>query len=252
MDDKIKKKVLKKHTKGTFGSIVATAANVRKPEIKLPEIKKPNVKIPPVKDLFTKKAADEPGPEPNELHVTSISTRSALKIIYYLMTVDGQLLPSELDQFDLIGREIAPEYQNMKDELVKECRTQLERVIDTEDHFEVVREGVEDALQHSIKTEVSFITPKLLIWDLLTIAYSDESYHETERKLIKYIVRKLDIDKAVYMEMESTILTILDLEKEQEWLNNTDRPYRVIEAQVNEIEDRKHVIFESVKDLIAL
>ena len=45
-------------------------------------------------------------------------------------------------------------------------------------------------------------------------AYSDESYDETERKLLKYIVRKLQIDKAVFLEMESSILTILDIEKE--------------------------------------
>jgi len=32
----------------------------------------------------------------------------------------------------------------------------------------------------------------------------------------------------------------------------TDRPYLTIEAMVNEIADRKNVIFESVKDLITL
>ena len=95
-------------------------------------------------------------------------------------------------------------------------------------------------------------TRQLLVWDLLTIAYSDESYDETERKLLKYIVRKLQIDKAVFLEMESSILTILDIEKEIAWIKTTDRPYLTIEARVNELTKRQAVIFDSVKDLITL
>lgn len=98
----------------------------------------------------------------------------------------------------------------------------------------------------------TFITPKLLVWDLLTIAYSDESYDERERKLLKYIVRKLGVDKAVFLEMESSMLTILDIEKEIAWIKTTDQPYLTIEARINELMKRKAVIFESVKDLITL
>ena len=90
------------------------------------------------------------------------------------------------------------------------------------------------------------------MWDLLTIAYSDESYDERERKLLKYIVRKLGVDKAVFLEMESSMLTILDIEKEIAWIKTTDQPYLTIEARINELTKRKSVIFESVKDLITL
>lgn len=96
------------------------------------------------------------------------------------------------------------------------------------------------------------MTPKLLVWDLLTIAYSDESYNERERKLLKYIVRKLGVDKAVFLEMESSMLTILDIEKEIAWIKTTDQPYLTIEARINELTKRKSVIFGSVKDLITL
>jgi len=52
--------------------------------------------------------------------------------------------------------------------------------------------------------------------------------------------------------MESSIMTMMDLEKELNWIKTTDRPYLTIEAMVNEIQDRKNVIFESIKDLIML
>ena len=91
-----------------------------------------------------------------------------------------------------------------------------------------------------------------MVWDLLTVAYSDEQYDEAERKLLKYIVRKTNIDKAVFLEMESSILTLMDIEKELTWIKTTNKPYLTIEAMVNELMDRRNVIFESVKDLISL
>lgn len=92
----------------------------------------------------------------------------------------------------------------------------------------------------------------MLVWDLLTIAYSDENYDETERKLLKYVVRKTDIDKAVFLEMENSILTLMDVENELSWIKTTEKPYLTIEAMVNELMERRSVIFESVKDLIVL
>ena len=52
--------------------------------------------------------------------------------------------------------------------------------------------------------------------------------------------------------MESSMLTILDIEKEIAWIKTTDQPYLTIEERINELTKRKAVIFESVKDLITL
>lgn len=186
------------------------------------------------------------------LNITAISTWNAIKIIYYMMAADGEIFHSEEEKFDSIGKELDPNFKDNREQIIKECQQQLDKVIDPEDYYDTLQEGVEDALVHSRQTADTFITPKLLVWDLLTIAYSDESYDENERKLIKYIVRKTNIDKAVFLEMESSIMTLMDIEKELAWIKTTDKPYLVIEAMVNELADRKSVIFDSVKDLISL
>ena len=194
-------------------------------------------------------AESEKGTAPE---VKSIATRNALQIIYYLMAADGTVYHSEEEKFDAIGAALDPNFADSKPAIIKDCQAQLEKVIDLEDYYDVLQDGVEDAIQSSNETADTFITPKLFVWDLLTIAYSDESYDETERKLLKYIVRKLQIDKAVFLEMESSILTILDIEKEIAWIKTTDRPYLTIEARVNELTKRQAAIFDSVKDLITL
>ena len=113
-------------------------------------------------------------------------------------------------------------------------------------------DGVENAIREGANAQNAIVTPKVLLWDLMTIAYSDAHYDERERKLLKYIARKLNIDKTIFLEMESSFLALMDLEDEVNWIKRTDRPFLTIESMVNEIADRKNVIFESVKDLITL
>ena len=168
------------------------------------------------------------------------------------MAADGKIFHNEEEKFDAIGKELDPDFVDHKEQIVKECQIQLDKVIDTEDYFDALREGVEDALLYMKTTDDTFITPKLLVWDLLTVAYSDEKYNEVERKLIKHIVRKTNIDKAIFLEMESSILTLIDIEKELDWIKTTNKQYLVIEAMVNELKDRRNAVFESVKDLIML
>ena len=222
------------------------------------KVKVPEVDASKIKDVFKKKettrSADAGDVEDKEdvIVIKAISTRNAIKIIYYLMAADGQIYHSEEEKFDAIGQELDPDFKENRDRIIKECQAQLDKVIDPDDYYDTLQDGIEDALLSSRQTADTFITPKLLVWDLLTVAYSDENYDEIERKLLKYIVRKTDIDKAVFLEMESSILTLMDIEKELEWIKTTDKPYLTIEAMVNELADRKNVIFESVKDLISL
>lgn len=185
--------------------------------------------------------------------IKRIATRNALMIIYYLMAADGTILHGEEEKFDAIGAELDPDFFTMeKESIIKDCQAQMEKIIDADDYYDALQDGVEDAILSSKQTADTFITPKLLVWNLLSVAYSDEKYNETECKLLKYIVRKLDIDKAVFLELESSILTLMDIEKEISWIKTTDRPYLTIEARVNELTKRKSVIFDSVKNLIAL
>ncbi len=230
---------------GVKEKIQETADSAKEAAIK---IKLPEVKISKKKDSLKENQSDEA----EVINIKAISTRSAIKIIYYLMAADGQIFHNEEEKFNAIGKELDPNFTENRDQIIKECQTQLDKVIDPEDYYDALQEGVEDALLKSKQTADTFITPKLLVWDLLTVAYSDESYDEIERKLVKYIVRKTDIDKAVFLEMESSILTLMDIEKEIDWIKTTDKPYLTIEAMVNELIDRRNVIFESVKDLIAL
>lgn len=236
---------------GAMDSVKNAAKDVKIPDVKVPDVKGAQEKLQQIKGNLAKRGGSEDG-NLSIGGIRSISTRNALKIFYYLMAADGRIFDSEEEKFDAIGLELDPLFAEHRDQIVKECQAHLEKIIDPEDYFDVLRDGVDEALRSSRSTEDTFITPKLLLWDLMTIAYSDGDYDETERKILKQIVYKLNIDKAVFLELENSILTLMDLEKELQWIKTTDRPYLTIEMMVNEIADRKNMIFDSVKDLITL
>lgn len=275
--------MIKGKLKEATDTVKNTVKDAKIPEVKLPDIKMPEVKVPDqVKNVFkkndpSKEVPDEENTESNteqeaekteeqekaekkdaELSKTEIQAvravfpMNAAKIFYYMMAVDGTVELKEEEKFDYIGHEIDPDFDENKAHVIKKCEEQLGKVIDSDDYYDAVQDGVEEALLSQQFFDKGYVPAKMLVWDLLTLAYSDESYSDVERKLMKYIVRKMDIPKDVFLEMENSYLTVNDLEKELKWIKTTDRPYLTIEAQVKEIERREQAIYESIKALILL
>ena len=180
----------------------------------------------------------------------SISTLGALTILYYLVAADGRIDENELAQFDLIYEEIDPEHTVEKEKVIRDCSARLLNA-DTNDYYDLIEDGVDKAI-FLMRTPTSPITPKALVWDMFLIAYSDGEYAESEQKLIKYVVRKYDIDKALLLEMEHTMFTVADIDRELDWIKTQDRPYLEIEKTVNELNIRKYEIFKSVQALVTL
>ena len=257
MADKKSGKGLFSAFQGVVDSVKSSVQDIKLPDVKLPDIKLPDVKLPEIKrpevniaKMFQKKEdknseTEDPG------DIKSISVQSAIKIIYFMMIVDGSTHEDEKQKFDEIGKELDPAFEAHKDAIISACENHMKKIIDPEDYYAVLQDGVEEAVAAGKNTDGAALAPKVLLWDLIATAYSDGTYDENERKLLKYIVRKFNIDKAVFLEMESSYLTLSDLENELRWIKTTDRPYLPIEAIVNEISDRKTAIFDSIKDLIA-
>lgn len=91
---------------------------------------------------------------------------------------------------------------------------------------------------------------RLLVWDLLTIALSNADYASAERKLIKHIVRVTGMEHSVFFEMEHGIQTIMAINKETSWIEQSARPYAQVRPIVDELDKRRSAAMESVRQLI--
>lgn len=176
----------------------------------------------------------------------------ALKVFYYLMSVDGEISSEELTFFDEVGQELlGEEYQGKKQSLIDDCNNQIHNNIDDSDvAYDLISEGVDKALRDTIGNPSQGVSPRLLVWNLLVMALSNDEYSKTERRLIKHIVRTHSIDSSVFLEMEQMIQTLNAVSNELRWLEDSNRPYAEIRPLVEENEKRQAVIRESARALI--
>jgi len=178
-----------------------------------------------------------------------VTNEDALKLVYLLMSVDKSISSVEVEKFNSIAMDMTDNNADMKNAVVVSCAKNL-KGIEEEDHYDTVRDMVSEALRHSKECKEGTIQPKVLLWNLLTIAYSDASYPEEEKKIIRYISKTLGIDKSIAPEMESAIHTMIAIENEEITLKNSDKKYSLIEAELNELTDRKTVIMNGVHELL--
>lgn len=193
-----------------------------------------------VQSAFAKKE------EPNEM----ITSEDALKIFYYVMAADGRLDGTEMTKFEEIGKELNPNYEEAKDELLRECSEKISKESDPDYYVDNITECISQAVGHSHSLSEGEIPAKLLLWNLLVICFADSEYSDAEKRVLRSILRLLDIDKAVLAEMESTIHTLTALEEEEEWLRSTNRPYAEVEKHMNEISNRREAIMQGVHALM--
>lgn len=193
-----------------------------------------------------------------------IDDEAAIEIYYYMIAVDGEVRQAEMEKYVEIAKETLDFDSNEKDEenefrealddeFIKKYNERLERAIDEEEHFEIIKERIDELASKSVWEWDSYgsIEVSRLLWNLLSIAASDKEYSAIEQKLIRYIVRKLNIDKNIYLEMENAMKAIQDVNRETDLLKQSNKSYAAIESMINVLSERQNVIFGSVKELIA-
>ncbi len=195
-----------------------------------------------------------------------IKRRDAVKLYYYLIAADGEVKQTELEKFEEIGKETDTSFVDYKDEVIEECNRQIKKVIDEDEYFEVIKEGIDEVLgkDSSLMSRFMFggIGAPLVLWNLLSIAVSDKEYAPEEQKLIRYMVRKMGIDKDIYLEMENAMKSIQAIEHTITLLSNQDKGFVIkgnhleiysseIGKIVREFTERRDVIFSSMKEMIA-
>lgn len=173
-----------------------------------------------------------------------------LEMIYLMVHVDGQIDRAEQAKLDEIGLQMMEDYPTAKEEVLKECNQILKEEATLEAMYDVVLSSMNRVLEKAKGMENGLFAPKLLVWDLLMIACSDGSFDENERRLLMYIAHSLGVDKDTILEMEDHYLTLVDLDREKEWLKSTNRSYLEIEKQLTQIKKRSDDVQNHIKTLI--
>lgn len=177
-------------------------------------------------------------------------TKSALKVFYYLLAVDGTIDENERMHFHSIGMSLDPgHFGEYEKNIENECKIALINADD--DEYEIILESVDEALTHEAPPDDQGLTPRLMIWNLFVAAFSNGIYDDYEKRLINHIARKADVDKSVVLEMEQMVNTLSSIQKEIDWAKLSGRSADEIGSIIIELEKRQEVITKAAEYLIA-
>lgn len=191
------------------------------------------------------------------------SVRDSLRIMYCLMLIDGTVSEEEEAKYNEIGLACDQDFDSCKQQLIDECNGAVQsetaqgvefvsvESVDSEEYYDQIHDYVGDLIKEENFYQTEGVRAKGLIWNLLVIAYSEGDYSTNERRLMRYIAKKSGVDNTILLEMEHTFSTLIAIEKEEEWLKSSDRPYKVIEDRVVELSNRKDTIMQGIKALIS-
>lgn len=177
--------------------------------------------------------------------------KKALSVFYYLIAIDGYVTDSEIETYTSVCRELDPMFfDQYSGEISSSYCEHIQTMIEDEDFYDVIIEGVDKALASPLEEGTDGISSRLLLWNLLVVAFADGEYTSLKRRLIKHIVRTKEIGKEVFLEMEQLMKANVAVTKELETLGRSEKPYTEIRPIIDELEGRRTVIVNSAKALI--
>lgn len=172
--------------------------------------------------------------------------KNFLKVIYYLISSDRKVEDSEMEKFN----ELIKKYSSLSSanqNIIFECEKQLEKSFDSSDYADVLKEGIDECLRASYFDEQG---KRNLVWMLVNVAFSDNDYSDTEINLIRYVVRKLDMDKSYLAEMEDSVKALVALQNKKSWAENCGKSYNDVKAIIDTIEKDREILTESITNLV--
>lgn len=181
----------------------------------------------------------------------AIEKVNALKVFYYTMAIDDDVSKEELSKLDEFGKDfLDSEYDIRKSEIIEECQSKIESAGEDDEKYDIIQEAIDEALSVKAEKRMEGVLPRHLLWSILTIAYKDGDYSQSENRLISHISRVLEVEKSVLVEMKQLMITAIAIQNELEKLNQSDRAYSEIRPVVEETEKRKQILLKAVTDLI--
>ena len=180
----------------------------------------------------------------------SFRPEDAIHIILNLIAVDGKITQIEIDRFHEIGLALDKNFSSYESKLIEEEQALLSQIAgDEEELYATLLDNVGKII-HADQNSQAGIGARKLLWDLLTVAYSNENYADYEKKMIRYIAKGSGVDYPIVLEMEQTLRTLLVIQEEENWLKSTDRLYSIVAERLEALEVRKGAIMNGVYALM--
>ena len=192
------------------------------------------------------------------------SKEDEAKLYYLYMMADGKVSKEEKKIFQRIcmGFEIKAddrhaiikeyedlmEYEDLVFEAIEKLGEGLVVVKEIEIEIPAVLGGnMSSTINPQWKAYVDVKRSARMIWNLVNIGYADSVYSPAEKKIVNYLVEKLEVKPEVYKEFIDIADTMLALNKQRQWIQMTYTQENVIAKKENQIDQEMKLLADQVE-----
>lgn len=172
-------------------------------------------------------------------------------MLYYLyMMADGEITENEEKIFKKICRELKVMADNRK-KIIKDCN---EYVKGESSVFDVIKkEKIDERAGIAWRVRKDDTSLARMIWNLINLGYADSVYSDEEKEIVNHLVEKWSVEKEVYQEFIDAADTILALNNQKKWIEETfsdddilDIKEKNIDSEINKIIKDVHLTIEEL------
>lgn len=163
-----------------------------------------------------------------------------LKLYYLSAYADGTFSPDEKQRLTELrdGMDLS---SSSRAEFDQFCRTSVVNGTALDKVQELLDEKSFSNLHHDKQAQAE------TIWNLVNLGYADGKYSVRERQIVTHLVNRWGIDELLVEELVGAAEAILALVKQKEWVKETKKPYKEIEAMIQEIDRNIASLYEDTK-----
>lgn len=146
-----------------------------------------------------------------------------LTMFYLFANADGKCSKEEENRLSSIAESFdttPEELREIKDEVSRVCNGGSDipaKVIDAFDSYENKGTYLLSYWTSNLYGEDRLFT----IWTMISLGYADTEYSENEKRIVKHLVEKWEIDSAIVSVMIDTAETMLALEAKKTWAKSS-------------------------------
>ena len=183
--------------------------------------------------------------------MVTIKKKNALKILYYMMAMDGSIYDEERSAFDEVGRLVDDRYDSFRADILWECQNTALTKGEGDTVFHLLDAAAKEFKDLGNVLTDDCIPGRLLVWNLLVVALSDLNYTDPERRLVDEAVRKLEIEENDFLQMEQVLRAKAAAERELLFLQQKAAEGTPdLKQQIANVKERVRIITANARDIM--
>lgn len=201
-----------------------------------------------------------------------LTQQELLRIAYLTICSDGKMTIDEIEKFEGIAKEVFSVTKTEIKDIKKGCDEILGEAEDETEVIDIIIEEISkslESLHKKAKPNLGYIrffgtniqlgkyetteeSLNYFLFLIISLSMADGEYSTEEKRIIRLIARKIEIDKSLVKEMEDTVTTLYQIEKQRDYLNSRISSETENIALYEENKRCQESILESIPALISI